>query len=85
LNHNHVESVLPKAKPQPAQARGKTSTNVTVVTASPDSCDALLPNLEVLHLGSAVHYCMILSISVYSFSCYFLEVAIFNEIRWALF
>jgi len=56
LNHNHVESILPKAKPQPAQSRGKTSsTNLTVVTASSDSGDALLPNLEVLHLGSAGH------------------------------
>ena len=52
LNHNHVESILPKAKPQPALARGKTSsTSLPVIFANPDSNDPLLPNLEVLHLG----------------------------------
>jgi len=67
LNHNHVESILPKAKPQPAQARGKTSsTNLSVVTAMPDGCDALLPNLEVLCLGSVVQQSAMFSNCFYS-------------------
>jgi len=80
LNHNHVESILPKAKPLPAQARGKSSTNLTVVTASPDSCDAVLPNLEVLHLGLAAQQFVVFYDSVYVFLCRFFEVENFSHV-----
>jgi hypothetical protein len=51
LNHNHIESIVPKPKAQsPANVSKRTGDTAADIT-NPENYTPILVNLEVLHLG----------------------------------
>ena len=54
LNHNHIESIVPRPKNAPTGPTSKVRTNLPSAQPNgldPESYTPVLENLEVLHLG----------------------------------